>query len=148
MVATRRAVVALSFMLLAASASAQITTGDIVGRVSDQSGAVLPGSTITVENVGTRDVRSTVASDTGDYVVNLLPIGSYVVRVELESFRPQESRVDLRSGERIRVDAKLSIGGVSDTVQVTAEAPLLPSGLPTLLQLGPFLLPAPHIPFW
>ena len=125
MVATCRAVAVLSCLLLAASAAAQITTGDIVGRVADESGAVLPGATVTVENVGTHDVRSPVASATGDYVVNLLPIGSYVVRVELQSFRPQESRVDLRSGERIRVDAKLAIGGLSDTVQVTAEAPLL-----------------------
>ena len=74
MVATRRAVVALSCLLLATSAGAQITTGDVVGRVTDQSGAVLPGATITVENVGTHDVRTTVASATGDYVVNLLPI--------------------------------------------------------------------------
>jgi hypothetical protein len=135
MVATRRAVVALSCLLLATSASAQITTGDIVGRVTDQSGAVLPGATVTVENVGTHDVRSTVSSDTGDYVVNLLSIGSYVVRVELESFRSQESRVDLRSGERIRVDAKLSIGGLSDTVQVTAEAPLLQTDSSTVSTL-------------
>src|SRR4029079_14549563 len=107
----------------AASAGAQITTGDVVGRVTDRSGAVLPGATVTVENVGTHDVRSTVASATGDYVVNLLPIGSYLVRVELESFRAQESRVDLRSGERIRVDAKPAIGGPSDTVQATATRP-------------------------
>ena len=135
MVAKCRAIAVLFSLLLAGSASAQITTGDIVGRVTDQSGAVLPGATVTVENVGTHDVRSTVASDTGDYVVNLLPIGSYVVRVELESFRPQESRVDLRSGERIRVDAKLAIGGLSDTVQVTAEAPLLQTDSSTVSTL-------------
>jgi hypothetical protein len=135
MVATCRAVAVLSCLLLAASAAAQITTGDIVGRVADESGAVLPGATVTVENVGTHDVRSTVAGATGDYVVNLLPIGSYVVRVELQSFRPQESRVDLRSGERIRVDAKLAIGGLSDTVQVTAEAPLLQTDSSTVSTL-------------
>src|SRR5262245_20346410 len=93
MVATCHAVAVLSCLLLATSATAQITTGDIVGRVTDQSNAVLPGATITVENVGTHDLRTTVASATGDYVVNLLPIGSYVVRIELESFRQQESRV-------------------------------------------------------
>jgi len=135
MVATCRAVAVLLCLLLASSASAQITTGDIVGRVTDQSGAVLPGAAVTVENVGTHDVRSTVASATGDFVVNLLPIGSYVVRVELDSFRPQESRVDLRSGERIRVDAKLVIGGLSDTVQVTAEAPLLQTDSSTVSTL-------------
>jgi hypothetical protein len=114
MVATCRGVAVLSYLLLATIASAQITTGDIVGRVTDESGAVLPGATITVDNVGTHEIRTTVTSATGDYVVNLLPIGSYQVRVELESFRSQESRVDLRSGERIRVDAS-SLLAVSPT---------------------------------
>ena len=94
MVATCRAAAVLSCLLLATSASAQVTTGDIVGRVTDESGAVLPGATVTVDNVGTHEIRTTVTSATGDYVVNLLPIGTYQVRVELESFRAQESRVD------------------------------------------------------
>jgi carboxypeptidase family protein len=102
MVATCRAAAVLSFLLLATAASAQVTTGDIVGRVTDESGAVLPGATVTVDNVGTHEIRTTVASATGDYVVNLLPIGSYQVRVELESFRPQESRVDLPSSRSER----------------------------------------------
>src|SRR5262245_52464402 len=130
-----RAAAVLSCLLLATSASAQVTTGDIVGRVTDESGAVLPGATVTIDNAGTHEVRTTVTSATGDYVVNLLPIGSYQVRVELESFRPQESRVDLRSGERIRVDARLAIGAISDTVQVSAEAPLLQTDSSTVSTL-------------
>ena len=135
MVATCRAAAVLSCLLLATSASAQVTTGDIVGRVTDESGAVLPGATVTVDNVGTHEIRTTVTSATGDYVVNLLPIGSYQVRVELESFRAQESRVDLRSSERIRVDARLALGALSDTVQVTAEAPLLQTDSSTVSTL-------------
>jgi len=136
MYSLRRLATAVAFVcLLVSTASAQVTTGDIVGRVTDDSGAVLPGATVTVDNLGTHEVRTTVSSATGDYVVNLLPIGSYQVRVELESFRPQESRVDLRSGERIRVDAKLAIGGLSDTVQVTAEAPLLQTDSSTVSTL-------------
>src|SRR5262245_48363145 len=135
MVATCRAAAVLSCLLLATIASAQVTTGDIVGRVTDESGAVLPGATVTVDNVGTHEIRTTVTSATGDYVVNLLPIGSYQVRVELESFRAQESRVDLRSSERIRVDARLAIGAISDTVQVSAEAPLLQTDSSTVSTL-------------
>ena len=123
-------------LLLASFASAQVTTGDIVGRVTDESGAVLPGATVTVENVGTHDIRTTVTSATGDYIVNLLPIGSYKVRVELQGFRPQESRVDLRSGERIRVDAQArGRGDLSETVQVTAESPLLQTDSSTVSSL-------------
>ena len=135
MVATCRAAAVLLCLSLTSVASAQITTGDIVGRVTDESGAVLPGATVTVDNVGTHEIRTTVTSATGDFVVNLLPIGSYQVRVELASFRSQESRVDLRSGERIRVDARLAIGGVSDTVQVSAEAPLLQTDSSTVSTL-------------
>src|SRR6185503_15966440 len=65
MVATCRAAAVLSCLLLATAASAQVTTGDIVGRVTDESGAVLPGATVTVDNVGTHEIRTTVTSATG-----------------------------------------------------------------------------------
>jgi hypothetical protein len=121
MVATCRDAAVLWCLLLASIASAQVTTADIVGRVTDESGAMIPDATITIDNLGRREVRTTVTSATGDYVVNLLPIGSYQVRVELESFRPEESRVDLRSGERIRVDATLALGALSDTVHLRID---------------------------
>src|SRR5262245_60587710 len=54
-------------------AAAQVTTADVVGRVTDSSGAVLPGVMIVIENLGTGATRSAVSSDTGDYVLNLLP---------------------------------------------------------------------------
>jgi outer membrane receptor protein involved in Fe transport len=130
--------VALAILLtltLHAWAAAQVTTGDIVGRVMDSSGAVLPGVTVTVENAGTRDVRTTVTTETGDYVVNLLPIGNYVVRIELAGFQTQESRVALRSGERIRVEGRLQLGSLTETVQVTAETPLLQTDSATMSTL-------------
>lgn len=116
---------ALLALAVHAAALAQVTTGDIVGRVADESGGVLPGATITVENVATGDVRTTIAGETGDYLVTLLPIGNYLVRIELQGFRTQESKVALRSGERPRVDGRLVIGTVAETVEVTAETPLL-----------------------
>ena len=65
----------LSCLVFPTSSFAQ-TTADIVGRVTDASGAVMPGATVTLENVGTRDVRTTVTTETGDYVFTLLPIGT------------------------------------------------------------------------
>src|SRR5678815_4049742 len=70
-------------------------TADIVGRVTDNSGGVLPGATVTVENIGTKDVRAAVTSDTGDYVFTLLPIGTYTVKIDLQGFSAQTSRVVL-----------------------------------------------------
>jgi hypothetical protein len=134
---TLRVVLGLLSVLVppAAGAFAQVTTGDIVGRVVDASGAVLPGATVTVENSGTRDVRSATTSATGDYVVNLLSIGNYVVRIELAGFQAQQSSVALRSGERIRVDGRLQLGSVTESVQVTAETPLLQTESATLSTL-------------
>ena len=68
--------------------------------MTDNSGGVLPGATVTVENIGTRDVRTAVTSDTGDYVFTLLPIGTYTVKIELQGFTAQTSRAVLTSGDR------------------------------------------------
>src|SRR5437867_13447000 len=77
-------------LILSVYAVAQVTTADVVGRVTDTSGAVLPGVMIVIENLGTGATRSAVSSDTGDYVFNLLPPGRYSVRFELRS---EERRV-------------------------------------------------------
>ena len=123
----------LLFVALPSLASAQ--TADIVGRVTDNTGGVLPGATVTVENVGTRDVRTAATSDTGDYVFTLLPIGTYTVRIELQGFSAYSSRAVLTSGDRIRVDGKLNLGTVTETVEVTAEVQLLQTDASTLSAL-------------
>jgi hypothetical protein len=123
----------IASIALPARASAQ--TADIVGRVTDTSGGVLPGATVTVENIGTKDVRTAVTSNTGDYVFTLLPIGTYTVKIDLQGFSAQTSRVVLTSGDRTRVDGKLNIGTVNETVQVSGEAPLLQTDASTLSAL-------------
>ena len=127
----------LAFGLALASlpARAQVTTADIVGRVTDATGAVLPGATITIENVATHDIRTVPANETGDYLFNLLPIGSYTVKVELQGFNSQTARVTLSAGDRQRVDAKLQIGAVAENVIVTAESPLLQTDTATVSSL-------------
>ena len=73
-------------LVLPVSAAAQLTTADIVGRVTDSSGGILPGATVTIENVGTHDIRTAPTSGSGDYVFTLLPIGTYTVKIELQGF--------------------------------------------------------------
>src|ERR1043165_10154296 len=97
-------------VVLPAPASAQVTTADIVGRVTDSTGTVLPGATITVENAATHDTRSVPSNETADYLFNLLPIGTYTVKVELQGFSSQNTRVTLSAGDRVRFDAKLQVG--------------------------------------
>lgn len=116
----------------AVAAVAQVTTADVVGRVTDTSGAILPGVTVTLENAGTGDVRTAVTGETGDYVFNLLPIGSYTARIELAGFQAQTARVVLSTGDRARVDAKLQLGQLQETLTVTAEAPLVQTDTSTV----------------
>src|SRR5436190_16489962 len=66
----------IGLLVFSAIASAQ-GTGDIVGRVTDTSGGVLPATTVTAENAATKISRTTITSETGDYVFTLLPIGTY-----------------------------------------------------------------------
>jgi hypothetical protein len=77
------------FLTLHTAASAQVTTADIVGRVTDSSGAVLPGVTVTVENVGTHETRVVPTGASGDYTFTILPIGRYTVKIELQGFSTQ-----------------------------------------------------------
>src|SRR5438874_6890802 len=107
-------------------------TGDIVGRVTDTSGAVLPGVTVTAQNEATTIARTTITSETGDYTFTLLPIGSYTVKIELVGFQSVSSRVELTTGDRTRVDARMQVGTVLETVVVTGDAPLLETDTSTV----------------
>src|SRR5919201_3538754 len=134
---TARWCVGALVLLLAipSAAAAQVTTADIVGRVTDSSGAVLPGATVTIENQATHDVRTAPTNETGDYLFNLLPIGTYTVTVELQGFASQTTRVMLSAGDRVRFDPKLQLGQVQESVLVTAESPLLQTDTATVSAL-------------
>jgi hypothetical protein len=115
------------FVLAAAlSASAQQQTGEIFGRVTDKSGAVLPGATVTVSGPALIQPRIVVASETGTYRVPELPIGTYTVAFELAGFRTvvmQDIRVTI--GFRAQVNSELDLSTVQETVTVTGESPII-----------------------
>jgi hypothetical protein len=136
MVSARSALAAAAvFLMLHTAAAAQVTTGDIVGRVTDSTGGVLPGATVTIEHLGTHDIRTAASNGTGDYVFNLLPIGSYTLKVELQGFVTQSTRVSLSTGDRARFDARLQLGNVAENVTVTAESPLVQTDSSTVSAL-------------
>jgi carboxypeptidase family protein len=118
-----RARIMLVFVLLAAiSLSAQTFRGTILGSVTDPSGAVLPGASVTVKNVATGLARTTETSADGSYSLPELPIGTYTVTVTLAGFQTFQANgveVDV-SGER-RVDAAMKPGEVSTKVEVSAD---------------------------
>jgi len=115
-------VVALLVALLsAAPAWGQTITGRIDGRVTDTSGAVLPGATITIVNTGTGLTVTQVSDDNGAYTATNLPVGNYTVSAELEGFRrAQRTGVQLSADGRLTADFTLGVGQLSESVQVQA----------------------------
>ncbi|MET0211611.1 MAG: carboxypeptidase regulatory-like domain-containing protein [Vicinamibacterales bacterium] len=126
---------ALTIILTISTVAFSQGTADIVGRVTDASGAVLPAVTVTAENIATKSIRTTVSTDTGDYVFTLLPIGAYTVKIELQGFQTVNARVDLATGDRARVDAKMELGTVQENLTVSGEAPLLQTDSATVSSL-------------
>ncbi len=105
---------------------AQVTTADVVGTVTDNSGAVVPGAKVTIINQGTKVAATKKSNEVGDYVFNLLIPGHYMVTVEAEAFKKVVfSNITLAAGDRVREDAKLQTGAIEETVEVTSAPPLL-----------------------
>ena len=111
--------------LFTTSLFAQSSTGAISGTVTDDQGAALPGVTITATNVETGAVRTAVTNTTGSYQIALLPPGTYKTEVTLDGFQTlRREKVVVNVGTDVTLDATLRVG-VSETVTVTADAPLI-----------------------
>jgi hypothetical protein len=112
----------------ATSATAQITTGTVLGNVKDSSGAVVPGATVVLvsDTQGTKSVPS-VTSASGDYVFPNVTADTYTVEITMDGFRTvRRPGVKVSGGDRVSVPSlTLEPGGAAETVNVTSEAPLI-----------------------
>ena len=126
---TRRLCLVVTVLMgVSAPADAQIGGGALAGRVVDSAGAGVPGATVSVTAVGTNASRTTKTRENGGYVVASLSPGLYRVRVELIGFRAvSREGIHLATGETVRLDFELELGGLAEAVTVTADAPLLRS---------------------
>ena len=107
-------------------AAAQERFGNITGKVTDQTGAVLPGVTVTVTNNETQRSTVVVSDSNGTFYATALDPGRYAVKFELSGFITQEApSVILLLGTTATVDSSLRVGGVTETVQVLAGTPLI-----------------------
>jgi len=104
------------------SAHAQSTTGTIFGRVTDAQGLAAPGVTVTVSSPSLQGLRTATTSLAGDYVVTLLPTGSYTVEFTLSGFTPQERTAALAPGQVLPIEVVLDLAPLRETVGVTARA--------------------------
>lgn len=124
----RRALVAglLVALVCTTRSYAQQQTGEIFGRVTDNSGAVLPGATVTIAGPTLLQPRVVTSSDTGSFRVPELPIGLYSVTFELTGFRTmvrQDIRITI--GFSAQVNGQLDLSTVQETVTVTGESPII-----------------------
>jgi hypothetical protein len=126
----RKSLFALLFVAFAAiGASGQLSTATMFGTVTDPSGAVIPNATITITQTDTNDVRTLTSKGDGSYRAEFLPVGPYKVMVVSSGFKTLERLgLTLTVTEEAHVDLALTTGGESQTVEVTAEIPLLNTG--------------------
>ena len=120
------AVVLLALVALERPAVSQLPTATILGVVKDASGAVVPAAGLTARNVETGQTRTTVAAADGSYRFSALPVGNYEVRVEQSGFQTAvRSGLTLSVGQEAVVNFTLEVGAGTQTIAVTAEAPLV-----------------------
>ncbi|MBI2186976.1 MAG: TonB-dependent receptor [Acidobacteria bacterium] len=122
-----RPLVLVALMALAAApAAAQTTNAVLSGVVSDAQGGVLPGVTVTVRNTETGFTRTVVTEGDGRYRLAGLAPGRYDLRVELQGFGPVAvSDITLTTGGEVVRDVTMQVQGVQESVQVSAEAPVV-----------------------
>ena len=105
---------------------AQVDRGEIVGTVSDSSGALVPGVTVTITDVQTNQSTTRTTDSSGSYVASLLHIGTYTVSAEKEGFRKiVQPEVVIDVNQVVRVDLVLQVGAVSQAVEVVGAPPLV-----------------------
>src|ERR1043166_2413098 len=111
----------LSILIVSSAAPGQVLYGSIVGTVTDPNGAAVSGAKVDLTNVATGAVSSTTTEESGAYKINDLQVGTYKVTISGASFKKtikEDVRID--ANKTYRYDAQLEVGGVAETVVVTA----------------------------
>ncbi|MBI3210547.1 MAG: TonB-dependent receptor [Candidatus Solibacter usitatus] len=124
--------VALTLFAMA-SASAQRTTATLYGNVQDPSGAVVAGAQVRVTSTLTGEAYNTRSDARGDFTFAFLPVGKYRMDVQAAGFAPfAETSLTLDAGQVLRYPLALKVGGVNESVSVSAEAPVVENATPGL----------------
>ena len=130
----RHPILFLVFLFLFTTAAlAQLTTADILGTVTDSTGASVANATVTLTNLGTNQQRTVQSNASGDYTFTLLPIGHYSISVKSSGFQESITKdLAVEAGDRARADVHLQVGSASAVVEVTATTPLLQADSATM----------------
>ena len=115
-------------LFLAGGATAQAVLGEIRGTIVDDSGAAMPGVSVTALNLETGATRVTVTSQSGGFHMPVLPIGMYKVTMELQGFATvTREGLRLGVGESVTLNVAMKVAALQESVTVVAEAPLVES---------------------
>ena len=125
----------LALFALSSTAFAQRDLGTITGTITDQQGASVPNAKITIKNDATGVSYDTVSNDTGTFTRPSLTPGTYTVGASATGFqKTQQGNVIVNPGEPVAVNLALRVGNASETVEVTASAPLLQTESPSMAE--------------
>ena len=108
------------------SAAAQAVSGTLLGTVTDNTGGVVPGATVTITHTETGRIRTVTSDENGEWAAPSLATGTYTVKAELTGFKTVTmTNVHLGVDQRVRVDPKLEVGAMTESVEIVASAPLV-----------------------
>src|SRR5262245_34817416 len=111
---------------LAAPVLGQVVTATVTGTVTDNTGAALKAASVAAENRKTGVQYPTRTNDVGVYTISGLPVGEYAVRAEAQGFKTVVTNpLTLEVGQTARVDLKLEVGQVTETIEVVGVNPIL-----------------------
>src|SRR5437764_64006 len=115
-----------TFLLFATAALPQVDTGTIAGTVRDSQGAAVGAATMTFLDLATGTTTRTQTDAAGEYASPPLRPSQYKVTTKATGFKTEShSGISLRVQDRLRLDVTMSVGSVSETVEVTSDAPII-----------------------
>lgn len=117
---------AVAILLIGATGSerpstAQVESGQLAGSVTDPSGAVIPGASVMVTNLGTNAERTETTSSNGAYTMTGLAPATYQLRIQAPGFQPYTAKVEITVGGHVTLDGKLSVSSTTTQVEVVGE---------------------------
>ena len=113
-------------LLAPASAGAQTGAASLTGIVTDETGAAVPGATVTATNQATNVEYTAISNDAGSYTMTSLPVGNYVIKAELSRFKTAASKpIAFEAKQVVRLDFKLELGAVEETIEVKSDTPVM-----------------------
>ena len=126
-----RSLLAMALLLSCWPAAAQLDRGTITGTVTDSSGAAIPGVRVSVRNTATSLKFETATTEAGQYTQPALPVGSYEVTFDAQGFKKTvQSGITLQISDVLRIDARMEVGSIAESVEVTATAARLNTDSP------------------